>query len=432
MSGQYRYPIRSKTKIDQTTNNSSTESSFTINMPSPDMEQSTMDIKELQHDDNQNQTNSGTHYMVNNTKISNEEKLFSFHPPQQPSTISSSAQVYSLQMELDILRKELAVLKLQQSQQQSNIQLVDHNSITATPMHIVINTDPLQQMKDFVKPFFGNSNDDVIKWIESIVHYFAIARVTGDKEQLYFQYAPAFLKEYAYKWWSEKKEGISNWITFKQLLIEQFDKRNEYLIEQQLDQRKQQLNEPVIKYYYDIMELCKKYDPNMSDKQKVRKLINGLRVSLYQDAIKETYTTPSEFLAKVQQLENIQKLIELRQTQDEQFDQAYSPDYNDQRPTSQAYPTQYDRQSTNNYNRTYSSSRNTDNRSNGPKVQCYSCGQWGHTARQCPQARRQTDKSNGTNLECYNCGQWGHIARHCQQDNQLPTNSQQYARSKNQ
>ena len=140
-------------------------------------------------------------------------------------------------------------------------------------------------------------------------------KIPGDKETLYFQYAPAFLKDYAYKWWTDQKHYIISWSIFQQALITQFAEKNEYLIEQQLDHRKQQLNEPVIKYYYDIIDLCKKYDPHMLDKQKIRKLTNGLKLSLYQEAIKETYLTPFEFLTKVQQLENIQKLIELRQNQ---------------------------------------------------------------------------------------------------------------------
>jgi hypothetical protein len=101
-------------------------------------------------------------------------------------------------------------------------------------------------------------------------------------------------------------------------------------------------------------------------------------VSLYQDAIKETYTTPSEFLAKVEQLENIQKLIELRQTQNEQIDQQYNPYYP---PNHQPYPPEYGNQYLTNQShatqndRAQSSSSNTDNRSNGTNFQCYNCGQ---------------------------------------------------------
>ncbi|CAF3858938.1 unnamed protein product [Rotaria magnacalcarata] len=48
--------------------------------------------------------------------------------------------------------------------------------------------------------FNGNPTDDVTKWLDSIIHYFDIVQISGDKETLYFQYVPAFLKEYAYKW----------------------------------------------------------------------------------------------------------------------------------------------------------------------------------------------------------------------------------------
>lgn len=78
------------------------------------------------------------------------------------------------------------------------------------------------------------------------------------------------------------------------MFIEQFGEKNEYLLEQQLNQRQQRCNEPMIKYYYDMIELCRKYDPLMSDKQKVRKLIQGLRLSLYQEVIKHDYSTPKE------------------------------------------------------------------------------------------------------------------------------------------
>ncbi|CAF2952547.1 unnamed protein product [Rotaria sp. Silwood2] len=169
-------------------------------------------------------------------------------------------------------------------------------------------------MKDFIKRFFGNPDDDASKWLASINHFFDILRLPGNKDELCFQYAPAFLKTYAYRWWTENKSFISDWSLFRQMFIEQFGEKNEYISEQQMNQRKQQSHEPVIKYYYDMMELCHKCDPTMSNKQKVHKLILGLRLSLYQEAIKDDYSTPKEFLVKVQQLENIEKLVELRQT----------------------------------------------------------------------------------------------------------------------
>ena len=315
---------------------------------------------------------------------------------------------------------------------------VTHPSPPIPPLHFVINVDPLQQMKDFVKPFSGSTNENVTKWIESVIHFFDVLRLPGTKEALYFQYAPAFLKEYAFKWWMEHKRNITDWSTFTQLLTQQFGERNEYLIEQRLNQRKQQFNEPVIKYFYDMLDLCRQYDPEMSNKQKIQKLINGLRLILYQDAIKDTYANPSEFLSKVQHLENIQRLIELRQTQSE------SPtDWHNTENTSTApRPHQQDRQP----------HRSKHHRPSSPQMNAYQPttaypSRPYHSQNPLSDTRRATSTNWHTSMNdaypshltsnrrdnttrtspirCYNCGEMGHIARRCTADHCMSMEHQQ-------
>ena len=292
------------------------------------------------------------------------------------------------------------------------------------PVHFVINVDPLQQMKDFVKPFSENANDDVIKWIDSVTHFFDIIRLPGTKEALYFQYAPAFLKEYANKWWIEHKQYITDWPMFTQLLILQFGEKNEYLIEQRLNQRKQQANEPVIKYFYDMLDLCRQYDADMSNKQKIQKLIAGLRLGLYQDAIKDMYTTPSEFLTKVQHLENIQKLIELRHAESD------SPvvwhDVNNASTSSQ--PSQFNRQIPRSIHQPYHPAAPFTSRppgatrmSNFNQHLNVNHGNSSYSTRQ-----RQETSARQSPIQCYNCGQMGHIARQCPTNQCLPIEDQQH------
>lgn len=65
--------------------------------------------------------------------------------------------------------------------------------------------EPLEQMKEFIKTFYGNPQNDATKSFDSIVNFFNIIRLPGVKEDLCFQYAPKFLKVSAYRWWMENK-----------------------------------------------------------------------------------------------------------------------------------------------------------------------------------------------------------------------------------
>ena len=89
-----------------------------------------------------------------------------------------------------------------------------------TSLPYVRNIDPLQQLKNFVKPFRGIDTDDVVQWIESVIHFFNIIQLPGIQERLHLQYAPALLQDYAYKWWVENKAQILDWSTFTRLLIQ--------------------------------------------------------------------------------------------------------------------------------------------------------------------------------------------------------------------
>ena len=458
----HRYPIRGVTKINESieelatrvsskqvktsTSNQHSSQSMTI---SPDLDDHT-----INHESDDN-------LIMNQPPM--EQKIFVAHQSKSPQRISSEHGTL-LEEEVNFLKAELNNLKLQHSQSQSDAmnlssgQTFSQHPVTTTfqqpsftspftpPIQVVVKPDPLQQIKDFIKSFAGNDNEDVRKWVESISHVFDIICLPGANEELCLQYAPAFLKGYGYKWWIENKAHIQNWSTFKQLIIERFGEKNEYLLEQQLNHRKQQPNEPTIQYYYDILELCAKCDPDMSDRQRIRKLMNGLRLSLYQEAIKDTYATPSEFLTKVQRLEKIEKLMELRQTSMEMSGSWATS--NNRSDASTTYPTVIPNDLSLNQNSSWHYT--TRNQSSSPHV--YPNRQTSRDHQNVELSRphqldrqqnsdqyrtnastpRQNTSMGGSNFQCYYCGQWGHYARNCWQRNNSSSSQQPSIHQKNQ
>lgn len=424
----HQYYTRSKTKPHQPSNESSISSSSIIQIRHP--------------------------IIMNNSATKGEESL----PSSDVSTRAPEPVPVTFSHEIaQVLRDEVAALKMElqrltsTNSQSSNdkpnplnfesVLAYSTNTSKNPSIQYVLNIDPLQQMKDFVKPFFGNPENDATKWLDSIVHFIDIIRLPANKDELCFQYAPAFLKENAYRWWNENKNFIYDWSCFKRMFIEQFGEKNEYLLEQQLNQRKQHSNEPVIKYYYDMIELCHKCDPTMSDKQKVRKLILGLRLSLYQEAIKEDYFTPKQFLIKVQQLENIEKLVELRiddsttrqQLTDEPIplQMAESSSYVRHQSPSPRFPSHH-------LSRSNIHSSSYDSRSYPALLDHPRDSYSSSSTQRFPHSSNSTlpspshDPTRTMNIQCYHCGHWGHVARNCRQRDNSSSFPSTFRQQKNQ
>ncbi|CAF1577031.1 unnamed protein product, partial [Didymodactylos carnosus] len=70
------------------------------------------------------------------------------------------------------------------------------HAVTIPPsQQVMINaSNPLHDMKDFVKPFYGSSKENAKTWLDDVIHYFDVSQLSGDKDQQCRQYAPIFVK----------------------------------------------------------------------------------------------------------------------------------------------------------------------------------------------------------------------------------------------
>ena len=455
MVHEHQYSTRSKAKVSSHCDSSVDPSSSSVsstNDPAP-MASSIINIEPsnpLQHDQGNDQSN-----LYRRLRPSSDS-----HQPSPCQISKRFSMPFSnechrlLQNEVDSLKSELQTLKTTSHPScllkvdpfdeipdvprstDSFSQTTTNNSLIPSVQY-VINIDPLQQMKDFVKPFHGKPEDDVVQWIETIRHFFDVVRLPANKDNLCFQYAPAVLKNDAYQWWTENRSLIDNWPSFQQLLLAQFNSRNEFLFEQQLNHRKQQRNESVIKYYYEMMALCRRCDPDMSDKQKIRKLMQGLRLSLYQEAVKLDYSSPKHFLETIQRLEHLEKLVELRQCSADESMINRSTDLPIYHSSIEPYSDMGRQPMRSSFSphhiqpvRTSTPRADFDaySPSDGNRDQPYPPSNRMNRSQLVPKSTLADDPQRTTNFQCYYCGKWGHYARNCyrqQNDSSFPSGSMQ-------
>ena len=72
--------------------------------------------------------------------------------------------------------------------------------------------------------------------------------------------------------------------------------------EQKLMKRAQGLEEPLLSYYFDILETCQNVDPAMQEERKVGHLLNGLKPTLAEKIIPYEVKTCKEFLERAKLL----------------------------------------------------------------------------------------------------------------------------------
>ncbi|CAF0983293.1 unnamed protein product [Didymodactylos carnosus] len=173
--------------------------------------------------------------------------------------------------------------------------------------------DPIVQQchRDMMKnvEFAGDESETVHNFLNEIK---AIGEMTNQIDTTLFLMAISKLTGSARQWYIDNKSAIKTWSTLQQEMIQRF-KRTTSSIKTELRERKQQLDEPVTKYYDDIIRLCREIDPQMTDSMIIGYLEDGLRDDLQEQTmlqmsvLSESDKTTIKFLQIAKTVEEVRK-----------------------------------------------------------------------------------------------------------------------------
>ena len=138
-------------------------------------------------------------------------------------------------------------------------------------------TQILLKSMQLLEAFRGSDDQDVISWLTDLDELFDAAK---QKPEDRLTIVPTYLAGDAKQWY--RVRGPSDtWADFKHALVNAFTTSAHQLkTSAQLYNRRQALNESVQTYYYDVMHLCTRLNPEMPSNERLLHLLRGLKPSL--------------------------------------------------------------------------------------------------------------------------------------------------------
>lgn len=268
----------------------------------------------------------------------------------------------------------------------------------------ILTTLAKEQVKTLAK-FGGSEHENVIIWLQDVEDVFDRAKIQSSNKYLAIQ---SYLIDAALKWFRFNKSNMLDWPAFKTAIIQAYQPTLQQTLVK-LEKRYQVLDESVMEYHYDKLQLCLQADPNMSPSMIIHYLIKGLNDHLIPHFIRRHPTTPNDFLVVAQDEEKI--LITLKglalnstndtynyPTEDNYVDSMVGvvqqpihtnhrsvnrqQHYSSPQPLMNVPTTPYQPPSTFSY-RQHSQQRPSSLASR----QCYSCYDFGHLAANCPKRK---------------------------------------------
>ena len=242
---------------------------------------------------------------------------------------------------------------------------IEHNSIACKMSEKFISTI-LSKNIDKLPKFAGKPDENVNKWLTEITNELNVAKLNDDQKRLVIH---IFLLEDARKWFINNMNDIPDWSSFINRTQKAFSSAwlQEVAIKK-VGARQQGLNETVMHYHNEMMELFDMIDINMDDHLKVIYLNTGLKLSLKKEVLRRKPKTAAEFLEIPQAEEQLDSSISV-QMDDKEIGDANT--FSLIRSNNRKYSQQQHRTQSNQHWQSTTASR------------YYRCNRVGHFARDC-------------------------------------------------
>ncbi|CAF4227808.1 unnamed protein product, partial [Didymodactylos carnosus] len=115
-----------------------------------------------------------------------------------------------------------------------------------------------------------------------------------------------YLDGEASEWYLSNMDDLDTWSKFCIEIAKTYSSpAAKQLAAQQLQSRRQGLQESVMHYYNDILQLCETMDSQMTDQSKLIYLLQGLKLSLHKEVARQEPKTPLEFIQVAQKEERL-------------------------------------------------------------------------------------------------------------------------------
>ncbi|CAF1437902.1 unnamed protein product [Adineta ricciae] len=163
---------------------------------------------------------------------------------------------------------------------------------------------------DKLPKFGGKNTENIHKWLTDITNELNLLKLDDPQKLSVIQ---TFLVDDARRWLINHLEELVNWNDFVRQIRQTFSlPLHRELALRKVGTRDQGMNETVLHYYNDMMELFDTIDTKMTDQYKVAYLKAGVKASLKKEVMRREPNSPEQFLEIAQTEEKLDSSINLQ------------------------------------------------------------------------------------------------------------------------